>query len=287
MGIYLTKLNDYDGFVEKFKPKKTTDDCYTPKEVYDEVLKFVGELTGLTGREIVRPFWPGGDYESYDYPDNCIVVDNPPFSQYSKMVRFYLAHGIDFFLFAPALTQFVPGASVCHIVCSAEVTYENGAVVLTSFTTNLVPDVRVWVCGPLTKRLQNLRPAGPGRHQQTVYPANVITSATMGKIAARGVDFKVYADQCCSICRTDKMPKGKQLFGSGFLLSERAAAERAAAERAAAERAAAERAAAERATAERATTERAAADIENAFVIELSEREHAVIDLLNKQEKAR
>ncbi len=24
------KFNDYDGFVEKFKPKKTTDDCYTP-----------------------------------------------------------------------------------------------------------------------------------------------------------------------------------------------------------------------------------------------------------------
>lgn len=23
-------FNDYDGFVEKFKPKKTTDDCYTP-----------------------------------------------------------------------------------------------------------------------------------------------------------------------------------------------------------------------------------------------------------------
>lgn len=23
-------FEDYDGFVEKFKPKKTTDDCYTP-----------------------------------------------------------------------------------------------------------------------------------------------------------------------------------------------------------------------------------------------------------------
>ena len=25
---------DYEGFVDKFKPKKTTDDCYTPAEVY-------------------------------------------------------------------------------------------------------------------------------------------------------------------------------------------------------------------------------------------------------------
>jgi len=39
---------------------------------------------------------------------------------------------------------------------------------------------------------------------------------------------------------------GKTIFGSGFLISERAAAEKAAAEKAAAEKAAAEKAAAER-----------------------------------------
>ena len=32
------RMNDYDGFVEKFKPKKTTDDCYTPPAVYDAVV---------------------------------------------------------------------------------------------------------------------------------------------------------------------------------------------------------------------------------------------------------
>lgn len=26
-------FTDYEGFVEKFKPKKTTDDCYTPPAV--------------------------------------------------------------------------------------------------------------------------------------------------------------------------------------------------------------------------------------------------------------
>lgn len=249
------KLTDYDGFVDKFKPKKTTDDCCTPEAVYDEVLRFVGELTDLTGREIVRPFWPGGDYERYDYPEGCIVVDNPPFSIYAKIVRFYLAHGIDFFLFAPALTQFVANAPVCHIICKVDVTYENGAVVCTSFTTNLVPDTRVWVNGTLYKRLKEVQPAGPGKEQQTVYPANVLTSATIGKIAARGVDFKVGADQCCYIRRTDNMPKNKTLFGAGFLLSDRAAAER------------------------------AAAELEDAFVIKLSEREKQMIELLNKRDK--
>ena len=28
---------EYKGFVEKFKPKKTTDDCYTPLLIYEAV----------------------------------------------------------------------------------------------------------------------------------------------------------------------------------------------------------------------------------------------------------
>lgn len=31
------KFNDYEGFVAKFQPKKTTDDCYTPPAVYEAV----------------------------------------------------------------------------------------------------------------------------------------------------------------------------------------------------------------------------------------------------------
>ncbi len=36
---------DYDGFVEKFKPKKTTDDCYTPPEVMEVVNSYVEPTT--------------------------------------------------------------------------------------------------------------------------------------------------------------------------------------------------------------------------------------------------
>ena len=64
------------------------------------------------------------------------------------------------------------------------------------------------------------------------YAAEQIRRRTVelgGKISARGVDFKVGADQCCFIRRTDNMPKGKNLFGTGFPLSDNAAAERAAA----------------------------------------------------------
>ena len=79
------KFNDYGGFVEKFKPKKTTDDCYTPPAVYDAVLQYVRETYHIADDvPIVRPFYPGGDYENYDYPEGCMVVDNPPFSIFAK-----------------------------------------------------------------------------------------------------------------------------------------------------------------------------------------------------------
>ena len=56
----------YEEFVEKFKPKKTTDDCYTPQEVYDCVADWVAEKYGLDRSTFVRPFWPGGDYVLQD-----------------------------------------------------------------------------------------------------------------------------------------------------------------------------------------------------------------------------
>ena len=37
MGIRQQTIDDYGAFVEKFKPKKTTDDCYTPPEVYETI----------------------------------------------------------------------------------------------------------------------------------------------------------------------------------------------------------------------------------------------------------
>ena len=82
------KFNDYEGFVEKFKPKKTTDDCYTPPAVYEAVKDWACRRYGIDPARTVRPFWPGGDYEHFDYPAGAVVLDNPPFSCLAKIVRF-------------------------------------------------------------------------------------------------------------------------------------------------------------------------------------------------------
>ncbi len=84
---------EYAAFVEKFVPKKTTDECYTPELVYEAVRGWAVERYDLQGREIVRPFYPGGDYEHAEYPEGCVVIDNPPFSIISKICAYYQKKG--------------------------------------------------------------------------------------------------------------------------------------------------------------------------------------------------
>lgn len=99
----------YEEFVDKFKPKKTTDDCYTPPSVYTVI------------------------------SDGAVVLDNPPFSILTSICQFYLDRGIQFFLFAPSLTC-LGGKSVCmrmnHLICNCNIEYDNGAIVRTSFVTS-------------------------------------------------------------------------------------------------------------------------------------------------------
>ena len=60
--------DEYNDFVEKFEIKKTTDDCYTPDIVYDAIAGWVANEYGLNKAEFIRPFYPGGDYQAYQYP---------------------------------------------------------------------------------------------------------------------------------------------------------------------------------------------------------------------------
>ena len=237
---------EYDAFTEKFKPKKTTDDCYTPPIVYDAVRDWACGEYGIDQTRIVRPFYPGGDYERFDYPDGCVVLDNPPFSILSRICEFYIDRGIAFFLFAPSLTCF-SGRSVVmrmnHIICDADITYENGAVVRTAFVTSFggkiaqtAPSLRK----AIERAMQQIKAETRREIPKYVYPDHVLTAAMMQKYAHYGVDFAVGKDDCTFISKMDaQAAHGKAIFGGGLLLSEKAAAEKAAAEKAAAEKAAA------------------------------------------------
>lgn len=216
-------FNDYDGFTGKFIPKKTTDDCYTPPEVYETVLQWVRENFDIEGCQIVRPFYPNGDFENYDYPDNCVVVDNPPFSIFTYILKWYVAHGIKFFLFAPQLTTAGSDADVSYIICNVTVTYENGAKVNTSFATNLTADYRFWCNPQLAEKINQVQQLRyPTKPQPFIKYADCITtSAYLGKIADHGVDFKIKKSDCKRIRKSG----GHNIFGSGYILSKKATAE--------------------------------------------------------------
>ncbi|MCD8315281.1 MAG: hypothetical protein LUD44_06610 [Firmicutes bacterium] len=237
---------EYEAFVNKFKPKPTTDDCYTPPEIYEVVLAWAAEKYNIDRAKIVRPFYPGGDYESFDYPDGCTVLDNPPFSILTKICTFYLERGIKFFLFAPTTTAFGGWDNVMrttHIITCCEIVYENGAVVPTSFVTNLGGcDVIAMTAPDLTKEVNavsdRLRKQGKAQLPKYTYPDNIVTAAMLQRYSKYGVEFSVKRQDCMPIRQMEAQAKSKKaIYGGGLLLSERAAAEKAAAEKAAAERA--------------------------------------------------
>ena len=228
-------------FEEKFVPKKTTDDCYTPPNIYEAVLAWATERYGLQGRKIVRPFYPGGDYQQEDYPEGCVVLDNPPFSILSEIVRFYMERGIDFFLFAPRLSLFsVASGSAKYLPVEISVTYENGARVATSFVTSL-GEYKIEVSPELYEAVlaaenENTKPETELPNYE--YPVYVVTAPTL-RLARYGQALRILPGDALFVRALDEQRKeDKAIYGGGFLLSEKAAAEKAAAEKAAAEKAA-------------------------------------------------
>lgn len=209
---------NYDEFVDKFKIKKTTDDCYTPQEVYDVVLNHVGEYyVDFKSTKIVRPFFPGGNYKRAKYPSDCIVVDNPPFSIISEIVNFYEQRNIKYFLFAPTKTLFCIKSAKNYIVVGYKVVYENGANVNTSFVTNLLSDnVKIVADGVLYNKIKNLYP--DKSRVKNKYPQNFLNFSRLVNLSKLGISVIIDSSHVRAV---DKIGSYK-VYGSGFILSNTA-----------------------------------------------------------------
>jgi len=230
--------DEYGEFVDKFKAKHTTDDCYTPPNIYEAVMKWACARYGIKPRDIVRPFKPNGDYQSEKYAKDAVVLDNPPFSILCDICKWYQERGIKFFLFAPSLTPFTASGAFNTVICGLSIVYANGAKVSTSFVTNM-GEYLVETAPDLFDELKAIN--RENEHEITrdlpnyKYPDCVITAAAVNYLNVHHTDFKLKRDDAVFIrCLDEQKEIGTGLFGGGFLLSERAAAERAAAERAAA-----------------------------------------------------
>nr|DAF21849.1 MAG TPA: adenine-specific methyltransferase [Caudoviricetes sp.] len=220
------KSKTYEEFVEKFKPKKTTDDCYTPPAVYEAVKDWVVKEYSLEGKEIARPFYQGGDYERYDYPADCVVIDNPPFSTLTKICKWYIEKNIKFFLFAPRLTLFSNNLDVAYIIDGApSIVYENGAKVSTSFITNL-DTCRIRSASGLKQAIAKAQSGGGKELPHYEYPKNVVTSSGLEAFAKRDIEFRFEKDEVHFIRGLDTQKAFKKaIFGAGFLISDKKAKE--------------------------------------------------------------
>lgn len=242
----------YQAFVDKFKEAKTTDDCYTPPEIYDAIAEWVAAEYGIGREHFLRPFRPGGDYQAEEYPEGCAVVDNPPFSILAQIVDWYLARRVPFFLFGPTLTilglmkKLERKGRICILLIGVPIIYENGADVQTSFVTNMdtyAVRIEARLRAAIEEISERQRRKRIKELPKYTYPMEVLTGKDY-RLAKWGQTLRIRHEDCVSVETLDAQREHKKsIFGGGLLLSERAAAERAIAEEAAEAQAAADRAA--------------------------------------------
>lgn len=233
---------EYNEFLDKFELPKTTDDCYTPDNIYDVICGWIEKRYMVHREDFVRPFYPGGDFKKYAYGKSDIVVDNPPFSILAEIVDFYVESNRPFFLFAPGLSAlgYTSRNGVAAICLYASITYENKARVPTSFITNLEADD---VAAIASSELYDLIETENEKNEEMMsrhlpkyeYPVEVATAAKLGYISRYGQSLIILKSESQFIRALDAQKEaGGGIFGSALLLSEKAAAEKAAAEKAAA-----------------------------------------------------
>jgi hypothetical protein len=153
------------------------------------------------------------------------VLDNPPFSLYVHIVRWYLSKGVRFFIFGPYLSGLVIGADVTYIVAGKQITYTNGAKVATCFCTNLPSDARLICSTDLYHAIDDANTgAKPSRVVRKLeWPPSILNMARTGTLVRgdfpEGHEFHIYKDECAYI---RKMDCGQDIFGNGLILADSA-----------------------------------------------------------------
>lgn len=215
----------YDEFVAKFEKRTSSDDCFTPPLVYEAVVKYCERRFGVDRAKIVRPFCPGGDFENFDYPEDCYVIDNPPFSIMSRILKFFISRKIKYFLFTQALTSFncLRYNHTTLLFIEETIIYDNKANVKTSFYHNLGdPDILFETDTAFAHELriandisQKKKPRLP---QKIVLPDCILNvqKAAQLKYHREPIQIRYTDGVFCSACGD------YDIYGGGVLLSDAA-----------------------------------------------------------------
>ena len=153
-------------------------------------------------------------------------------------------------------------------MCDCSIVYENGATVKTSFVTSFEPETAAETSPELTRLVndttEKLRQEKSRTLPKYEYPDHIVTAAMMQKMARYGVHFRVRREECQHVRSLDaQRAMKKEIYGSGLLLSDQAAARKQNAEKQAAEK-------------------QAAGNAGSVIRYGLSERERELVEELNK-----
>ena len=216
-------FHDYESFIKKFTENpKTTDECWTPQDVWEAVRDFVDTIYPLKDKQILRPFYPGGDYKNAEYPENGVVIDNPPFSMFTSICKFYQERDIPFFLFGPGLTIFSVIKYGCSVVVVAnQLTFSNGAKVRCNFATNLLGD-NVCLASPRLSRILEECPSQDEKVNLACYnyPEELLSCSDLQTIASGNEEFAVRWNEATYCRNLDNHPKKCCLFGNHLLVAK-------------------------------------------------------------------
>lgn len=214
------KGETYEQFVEKFKPKKTTDDCYTPEDVFNVILDyFMRELftpLGFSYDDVIRPFWPGKDYTAEDYTGK-IVIDNPPFSCIKEILNFFKEKHIPAVLFCDTryICDYIAYGFNVYVM-PGSITYGNGAKVSTSFITNVDAHAcEVRTAPALSKAIERCESQKSKEKSNNNYPEQVIT-ASMLRAIAKDIEKEhtISLQKCVHVSSIN----GRKIYGSALIV---------------------------------------------------------------------
>lgn len=167
-------------------PGISNDEFYTKPEIYEVVKNWAVKHNQWEGREVVRPFWPDADYQTYDYPEGCVVIDNPPFSKVSQIVKWYGDHGIDYFLFCTG-TSCLNVNAPSHVCTDIHLPFENGGDANISFVSSKGP--LIMSAPDLYQQLMRAKKVLNRRVVRTEWPIGLVTGALVGKMSRHGVHY--------------------------------------------------------------------------------------------------
>ena len=157
-----------------------------------------------------------------EYPENGVVIDNPPFSIFTKICGFYTANNIPFFLFGPGMTILSCVKYCSAVFVSDSIKFENGAVIRCNFATNMIGDVVATTAPRLAELISACKSQQKPKLKSYTYPIEVLRVSEMNCLCAQSVEFQVNRSQCKLKNKLD----GIDNYGCVLLLSKKKAKEK-------------------------------------------------------------